>query len=89
MVYKIYNKLDQGNYNAGILPQKPINEFDFLPLVPIGDIQDPLIEEVLNTINAHKPQAKIALDKNNKANSNAHQYLGSSYETIPVEINPH
>ncbi|MCS3555887.1 MULTISPECIES: S41 family peptidase [unclassified Sphingobacterium] len=89
MVYKIYNKLDQGNYNAGILPQKPINEFDFLPLVPIGNIQDPLIEEVLNTINAHKPQAKIALDKNNKANSNAHQYLGSSYETIPVEINPH
>lgn len=89
MVYKIYNKLDQGNYNAGILPQKPINEFDFLPLVPIGDIQDPLIEEVLNTIHANKPQAKIALDKNNKANSNAHQYLGSSYETIPVEINPH
>jgi C-terminal processing protease CtpA/Prc len=89
MVYKIYNKLDQGNYNAGILPQKPINEFDFLPLVPIGNIQDPLIEEVLLTINAHKPQTKNPSDKKHKANSNAHQYLGSSYEIIPVEISPH
>lgn len=88
MVYKIYNKLDQGNYNAGILPQKPINEFDFLPLVPIGDIQDPLIEEVLHTINAHKPQARNASDKKHKTNSNIHQYLGSSYETIPIEISP-
>lgn len=86
MVYKIYNKLDQGNYNAGILPQKPINEFDFLPLVPIGDIQDPLIEEVLHTINAHKPQARNASDKKHK--TNIHQYLGSSYETIPIEISP-
>lgn len=87
MVYKIYNKLNQGNYGSGIVPQKPINEFAFLPLVPIGNIQDPLIQEVLHTINAHKPQARNASDKN--ANSNVHQYLGSSYETIPIEISPH
>lgn len=88
MVYKIYNKLNQGNYSGGIMPEKPINEFAFLPLVPIGNMQDPLIQEVLNTINGHKPQAKNASDKKHKANSNVHKYLGSSYETIPIEISP-
>jgi len=70
------------------MPEKPINEFAFLPLVPIGNMQDPLIQEVLNTINGHKPQAKNASDKKHKANSNVHKYLGSSYETIPIEISP-
>lgn len=88
MVYKIYNKLDQGNYNGGLVPKKVINEFTFLPLVPIGDLQDPLIAEVLNTIKGDKPQAKNASDKKHKANSDVHQYLGSSYETMPIEISP-
>lgn len=88
MVYKIYNTLNQGNYSGGIMPQKLINEFDFLPLVPIGDIQDPLIQEVLHIINGQTPQAKKASDKKHKTNSNVHQYLGSSYRTIPIEVSP-
>lgn len=84
MVYKIYNKLDQGNYSGGIAPEKAINEFAFLPLVPIGDEKDPLIQEVLYTINSHRAKAKETAATNQNASSQVQRYLGSSYQTMPM-----
>lgn len=86
MIYKIYNKADQGDYNNGITPQQITDEFAFLPLVPIGDTRDPLIREVLRTISDKNTGAKGAAHTTEKMNNLTPKYMGSSYQTIPIEV---
>ncbi len=87
MIYKIYNKAGQGNYNNGITPQKLTDEFAFLPLVPIGDTRDPLIQEVLQTIDNKNTRTKSAANNTTERTNNiTPKYMGSSYQTIPIEV---
>lgn len=87
MIYKIYNKVGQGDYSDGITPSTKIDEFAFLPLAPIGDTRDPLIREVLRAISNKKPGSKSAANNTTERTSNiAPQYMGSSYQTIPIEV---
>ncbi len=86
MIYKIYNKAGQGNYSNGISPQKVTDEFAFLPLVPIGDSRDPLIREALRTISNKTTGAKGFANATEKMNILTPKYMGSSYQTIPIEV---
>ncbi|WP_313266583.1 S41 family peptidase [Sphingobacterium sp.] len=87
MIYKIYNKADQGNYNNGIIPQKVTDEFSSLPLVPIGDTKDPLIQEVLQKIGMKSTQAKRPINTIELTHMLKPKYIGSSYHAIPVVVN--
>jgi carboxyl-terminal processing protease len=87
MIYKIYNKAGQGDYANGIIPQQVMNEFAFSPLVPIGDNRDPLIQEVLRTIGNKSTGTKSTANNISEKNSNiVSKYMGSSYQTIPIEV---
>ncbi|WP_265712405.1 S41 family peptidase [Sphingobacterium sp. InxBP1] len=85
MVYKIYNTADQGDYNNGIAPPKVTNEFAHLPLLPLGDTQDPLIQEVLQTVSFKAPQSKSTIDIPEKTTL-LPKHLASSYQITPIEI---
>lgn len=87
MIYKIYNKADRGNYNNGIIPQKVTNEFASLPLVPIGDTRDPLIQEVLQKIGMKNMRAKRIMNTIELPHTLNPKYIGSSYQTIPIVVN--
>jgi Periplasmic protease len=87
MIYKIYNKMGQGDYSDGIAPSKVTDEFAFLPLVPIGDSKDPLIQEVLQTINIKNTLAKGTVNNAGKTNLVLPQYIGSSYQEKPIVVN--
>jgi carboxyl-terminal processing protease len=43
IVYKLFNAAGSGNYSAGINPDISVNEFASLPLLPFGDVADPLV----------------------------------------------
>jgi C-terminal processing protease CtpA/Prc len=85
MIYKIYNKMGQGDYSNGIIPSTRIDEFAFLPLVPIGDTRDPLIREALQRINAKNASSKSFIDPM-KSSTLPLKYIGSSYQTRPIEV---
>lgn len=87
MIYKIYNKADQGDYNNGITPQQITDEFAFLPLVPIGDTRDVLIQQVLQTISNENIKTRSAVNTTGKTGTLRPKYIGSSYQTIPIEVN--
>ena len=87
MIYKIYNKADQGNYSNGIIPQKVTDEFAYLPLVPIGDSRDPLIQEVLQRIDTKSKTAKRAVNTIEPTNTFKPKHIGSSYQAIPIVVN--
>ena len=87
MIYKIYNKADQGDYNNGITPQQITDEFAFLPLVPIGDTRDVLIQQVLQTISNENLKTRSAVNTTGKTGTLRPKYIGSSYQTIPIEVN--
>lgn len=86
MIYKIYNQAGQGDYRNGIIPQKMTDEFAFLPLLPIGDTRDPLIQEVLQTINNKRYAAQRAVHTVEKKATLTPKYMGSSYQTISIEV---
>lgn len=87
MIYKIYNNAGQGDYGNGITPQKVTDEFAFLPLVPIGNSRDPLIQEALSTINNKDLKANSAVSVGAKTSTISSKYVSSSYHTIPIEVN--
>jgi hypothetical protein len=87
MIYKIYNNAGQGDYGNGITPQKVTDEFAFLPLVPIGNSRDPLIQEALSTINNKDPKANSSVSVGAKTSTISSKYVSSSYHTIPIEVN--
>lgn len=86
MIYKIYNKANQGDYGNGIAPQKVTDEFAFLPLVPIGDTRDALIQQVLQTIRNKNLRTRSAVNTTGKTSTLTPKYIGSSYQTIPIEV---
>ena len=86
MIYKIYNKVGQGDYSDGIAPSKVTDEFAFLPLVPVGDTRDPLIQEVLKKIGMKNMLAKRPITTIEPTHMLKPKYIGSSYQAIPVEV---
>ncbi|WP_312747546.1 S41 family peptidase [Sphingobacterium multivorum] len=86
MIYKIYNTIGQGDYGNGITPQKVTDEFAYLPLTPIGDRRDPLIQEALKIINTKSARTKSTALTYEKMNALSPKYIGSSYQTIPIEV---
>jgi hypothetical protein len=63
------------------------DEFAFLPLVPIGNSRDPLIQEALSTINNKEPKANSSVSVGAKTSTISSNYVSSSYHTIPIEVN--
>lgn len=50
IIYKLANAKGNGGYSAGIAPDHLLNELSYLPLLEIGDENDPLIEQALKII---------------------------------------
>lgn len=50
IVYKLFNKNNQGEYHNGLAPMYPVNELASLPLNAIGSNNDPLIRKALEMI---------------------------------------
>lgn len=51
IVYKLFNAAGNGGYSAGITPDLPVDELNFLPLLPFGEITDPLVNAAVVNIN--------------------------------------
>lgn len=49
-IYKLFNKHNQGAYHNGLAPAYPIPEIAQLPLHPIGEPGDPLLQKALQMI---------------------------------------
>lgn len=43
LVYKLYNARGEGDYKTGLMLDIMVKELAHLPLLPIGDADDPLI----------------------------------------------
>lgn len=50
IVYKLFNKNNEGNYAGGLMPQQIVNETSSLPLGDIGTSKDLLVRNALETI---------------------------------------
>jgi len=50
IVYKLFNASGNGGYSQGILPDIPVNELASLPLLPFGEITDPLVKSAISKI---------------------------------------
>ncbi|MCW3162736.1 S41 family peptidase [Chryseobacterium oryctis] len=50
VIYKVFNANGEGGYNNGITPQIMVDEYDNLPLRPLGDSDEVLLSSVLNKI---------------------------------------
>lgn len=55
IIYKLFNANGQGGYQNGISPDVAVNELNQLPLLPFGDVNDPLLKAALNQIGFVKP----------------------------------
>lgn len=49
-IYKLFNKNNEGNYEAGLTPQFPVAELEQLPLGAIGAADDVLVKKALELI---------------------------------------
>lgn len=47
VIYKVYNANGEGNYTGGITPQISANEYEMLPLLPLGDPDETLLSKAL------------------------------------------
>ncbi|MFN4364817.1 S41 family peptidase [Chryseobacterium hispalense] len=63
VIYKVFNATAEGGYINGINPQFPVNEFNNLPLKPLGDPDETLLSYVLTKI--YSKQGISDIDKNN------------------------
>lgn len=50
VIYKVFNANGEGGYSNGISPQFSVNEFNSLPILPLGDSDEALLSSVLNKI---------------------------------------
>lgn len=50
VIYKVYNANGEGEYSNGISPQLPMDEYASLPLMPLGQSEETLLQAVLNKI---------------------------------------
>lgn len=61
IIYKLFNANGQGGYHHGIPPDLQVDEFAELPLLPFGDLNDPLLKTALNQIGLEKSTANTSL----------------------------
>ncbi|MBZ4188010.1 S41 family peptidase [Niabella beijingensis] len=61
MVFKMYNARGAGNYAAGIPPDYMLPDPGALPLYPIGDSREPLLNKALSLIQGAPPTATQTL----------------------------
>lgn len=50
VIYKVFNANGEGGYSNGIVPQTLVNEYNSLPLLPLGDSDETLLSSVLQKI---------------------------------------
>jgi C-terminal processing protease CtpA/Prc len=50
VIYKLFNKNNQGGYDKGIVPQQTVSDMARIPLYPFGAVQDPLVNNALQKI---------------------------------------
>ncbi len=50
VIYKVFNASGEGGYSNGIAPQVTVNEYNSLPLLPLGDPGETLLSSALNKI---------------------------------------
>jgi len=50
IIYKLFNKDNQGGYDKGIAPQQAVSDMAQVPLYPFGSVQDPLVNSALQKI---------------------------------------
>lgn len=50
IVYKLFNAAGNGGYSGGINPDLPVDELSAFPLLPFGEITDPLINAAIVNI---------------------------------------
>lgn len=60
VTYKLANAKGEGNYEKGIAPQYQADEKSILPLFPVGDKKDPLIEKAMSVITGSGRQAEAS-----------------------------
>lgn len=47
IIYKLFNASGSGGYSSGIAPDIRVSELESLPLLPFGDVNDPLVKTAL------------------------------------------
>lgn len=50
VIYKVFNADGAGGYSNGIAPQMAVDEYDALPLLPLGNPEETLLSSALNKI---------------------------------------
>lgn len=50
VIYKVYNANGEGEYSNGIAPQLPVDEYSSLPLMPLGQSDETLLQVVLGKV---------------------------------------
>jgi len=50
VIYKVFNANGEGGYSNGIVPQTLVDEYNSLPLLPLGDSDETLLSSVLQKI---------------------------------------
>src|SRR5690606_1997336 len=60
IVVKLADKNGNGDYDTGLIPDSEIDEFDTLPLLPLGDKGDPLIAKALGLIDPTEVRSTLA-----------------------------
>lgn len=63
IVYKLFNAQGNGAYSLGINPDVVINEMNTLPLLPLGDPNDPLIKTAISRITGKTAKTEISMNK--------------------------
>lgn len=59
IIYKLSNASGQGGYAAGIEPDLQVSEFSQLPLLPFGNVNDPLISMALKQFAVQKKTGAV------------------------------
>ncbi|SMP15027.1 S41 family peptidase [Chryseobacterium profundimaris] len=62
VIYKVFNANTEGGYVNGISPQFAVNEFNSLPVLPLGDPNEALLSSVLSKI--YSKQGNTNMDEN-------------------------
>ncbi len=50
VIYKVFNASGAGGYSSGIAPQVSVDEYNMLPLLPLGDPEETLLASALHKI---------------------------------------
>lgn len=56
IIVKLADKNGNGDYEDGLVPDKQVNEYDYLPLSPLGSKEDPLVLTALQIIDPAEGQ---------------------------------